>query len=167
MSLYKEDIPGLVVVIVLAALLIGLFTFLGTNSWEQRESTTLYEDGVLVDIVFTPSVHGSGTGVGPSFDLTGNGGIGIAVTSVSVDVPEQHGLLFACQHGKFYIKCDGNKDRMILWKNLAEGTKVTIVYTEVHQVHMRHDFLSSRNLRLVSDRMTAYCFKTAIPQVPK
>ena len=51
-----------------------------------------------------------------------------ATTPVTVTVEPIYGILFECQHGKFYI------ERKRLFETLKKGQKVRVCYQEVHRV---------------------------------
>lgn len=106
-----------------------------------EKSEELTESAVVEDVVFSPSSHGSG--VGPSIDMTGKGGIGIAVTSVSV--PEKYAVVFRCQHGKFIVQGTSRKHQE-LWKRLVRDQEVTVYYHEIYHVTYDGDEVISREL---------------------
>lgn len=113
----------------------------------RREySGELTEKAKVVDLVYTPSRHG--TGLGPTFDLTGEGGIGVAITSVVV--PEIYAVVFECQHGKFIIQSDQKKAKE-LWNRLKEGQEVTVRYREVYDT-------SYYNKEVVEKKLVKYDF---------
>jgi len=101
---------------VCVALLLCLLS-IGCNV--TRYSETLTEEGVVEQTVFTPSTHGTGTGI----DMTGKGGISI----VSVSTSPVWATVFRCQHGKFIIYGQG------LWERMHGGQTVTISYREVYR----------------------------------
>lgn len=132
-----------VVVVCLAAILGA-----GCQKVVIEYSDVLTEPATVVDLVFSPSRHGSG--VGPTIDLTGEGGIGIAITSVSI--PERYAVVFQCPHGKFIIQSEKAKE---LWKRLKVGQEVTVTYKEkyrttyedekvVSRILVKYDFLDAR-----------------------
>lgn len=93
-------------------------------------SDILHEDAKVVDVVYTPSRHGSG--VGPSFGMTseGDAAIGIAITSVSI--PQKYAVVFKCQHGKFISEGE-DKRHKDLWERLQEGQDVDVTYKEIYE----------------------------------
>ncbi len=128
-------------------LLLPLVALLGGCKREVVEySEVLTEPATVVDLVYTPSRHGSG--VGPSFDLTGDGGIGFAVTDVSI--PERYAVIFRCAHGKFIVQNDQNLVRR-LWNELTEGQRVTVSYREQYSA-------TYEDKELLSRRLTKYHF---------
>ncbi|MBI2451807.1 hypothetical protein HYV50_01875 [Candidatus Pacearchaeota archaeon] len=93
-----------------------------------ESSEILHEDAAVVDIVYTPSRHGSGSGFGPTIDSGGN--IGISFSDVSVDIPEKYAVVFKCQHGKFVVQ-GTNQYYRDLWERFTEGQEVDVTYREV------------------------------------
>ena len=114
----------------IASLLLFSISLFSINCKEVKteSSPELTERARVVDVIFQPSNHGSG--VGPTFDLTGNGGLGIAITSV--DIPEKYAVVFECQHGKFIIQGDQQKAKE-LWQRLKRDQQVTVRYKEVYE----------------------------------
>lgn len=106
----------------------GLLT--GCKETKIELSDILHEDAIVSDVVYTPSRHGSGGGMGPTIDITGDGGIGVAMTSVSVHIPEKYAVVFKCQHGKFIVGGTDKQHRDI-WERFSEGQNVDISYREV------------------------------------
>ena len=85
-------------------------------------SDELTEQAEITEVVYTPSLHGSGVGMG----MTAGGSL--VVTNNSVSIPEVHAVVFECQHGKFIIK------RKDMWEKAKIGMKVLIHYKEVFHV---------------------------------
>lgn len=133
--------------------LMAMLTLIGCEETRQEESPTLFEDAVVTEVVYSPSRHGSG--VGPTLDLTGSGGIGIAITSV--DIPEKFAVVFQCQHGKFIV------ERKELWERLKEGQKVTIAYKELY-VSVYDDKNKDGQKELVSKKLVKLDFLDAHPK---
>lgn len=104
---------------------------------EYSEKKT--EPAVVEDVIFTPSLHGSG--VGPTF--TGEGDVGITFTSVNI--PEKYAVVFRCQHGKFVIQGTGEKYKK-LWEHLVRNQEVTVHYKEIYRVTYDGDEVLSREL---------------------
>lgn len=149
----------------LMVLLTLILTACGPRKKTEVEfSPVLEEDAVVVDLVYTPSQHGSGVGVGPSIDMTGEGGLGIAIVPVSVDIPEKYAIVFKCQHGKFIIECN-TPERKALWQKLDEGQKVRVQYKEVYKVtYLIYKDENKRKVKeLVAKNLKKYDFLTAIP----
>ncbi len=117
-----------------ALVLAGTLAITGIGCNQQREveekSDLFYEDAVVSETVYSPSKHGSGTGVGPTFNMDGD--IGISITSVSVDVPEKYAVVFKCKHGKFIIEGKGKKYKE-LWGRFESGDSVSVSYKEVYK----------------------------------
>lgn len=123
--------------LVIAMVLVMSFLFLaGCQRTVNERSDILTEPVRVRDLIFTPSIHG--TGVGPTLDLTGEGGLGIAITSVSTE--EKYSIVFECPHGGFVI------EREELWKKLHEGSTYTCEYLELYKTVYDGDELISREL---------------------
>lgn len=120
--------------IVIVPVLILCALGLGCREVAIEYSKEITERATVVDLVYTPSRHG--TGAGPTFDITGDGGLGIAVTSVNV--PERYAVVFRCQHGKFIVQGDQQKTKEH-WNRLTEGQEVTVRYREVYEVVYEDD----------------------------
>jgi len=99
------------------ALLIACLALAGCK--HEELGPTLTEPGVVVDLPYVPSGHGSGMGVSMK---------GSAVIS-SVEIPARYAIVFECQHGRFVI--EGRPD---IWERLHVGQAVTIRYAEVFEV---------------------------------
>lgn len=84
----------------------------------------LTESARVVDLLYVPSGHGGGGGVG--FTTGGNA----VFTSVDVDIPARYAIVFQCQHGRFVIE-----NHYALWQKLKIGEDVTITYQEVFKVN--------------------------------
>lgn len=159
-----KKINGLIGLLVLA---LFIFTNSACGPYKKTEiarSDILEEDAMVVDLVYTPSQHGSGVGAGPSIDMTGEGGLGIAIVSVSVDIPEKYAIVFKCQHGKFIIECN-TPGRKELWQKLDEGQKVKVKYKEVYElVYLIYKDENKKKVKeLVEKRLKKYDFLTAEP----
>lgn len=90
----------------------------------KRESSgILYEQAMVVDLVYTPATHGSG--ISPTIDT--NLDLGISFTSV--DVEERYAVVFECKHGKFIVQNNQTQAKK-LWNRLKEGQIVTVSYKE-------------------------------------
>ncbi len=100
--------------------------FFNYPKWEKSETMT--EPAVVSDIIFSPSRHGSGVGVG----IDTNGDIGIS--SVSVNVPEQYAVVFECQHGRFVIEGGKGSTAYQLWTRLKKLQPVTVHYREEYKI---------------------------------
>ena len=94
---------------------------------KNDSSTILHEKGVVVDVVYSPSKHGSGAG--PTIDFNGN--IGIAFTSVTV--PERYAVVFKCEHGEKFIVQGKTQEYKDLWQRFVEGDSVDISYKELYR----------------------------------
>lgn len=81
------------------------------------------EPGMVKQLTYVPSGHGSGSGVG--FSAGGN----VVMTTNSVHIPARYGIVFECQHGTFAV--EGHEK---LWKQFREGQEVTIRYRVEYRV---------------------------------
>jgi len=160
----SELVGGASVLLMPLMLFVACWIAMDTTRSSLVESAVMTEPGEVLDIVYSPPAHGSDIGVGPSINMSGHGGVGVAVVPVSIDIPEEHGILFACTHGKFYIKCDGDLGRMSLWQSLKENTPVTIYYSEVYREKYHQKFLRPSTRTLKSRTLKKYSFKTAVPK---
>lgn len=125
----------------LAAILLGVLVilfFVGCSYTKQEFSSTLHEEAVVTETVYTPSRHNTEVGLkafdlaGPiSMDYGGNVGLnlgnGLQVSSVTV--PEKFAVVFTCQHGQFIISRKSIHDRL----TGHQGAKVDIAYREVYK----------------------------------
>ena len=93
-------------------------------------SDVLNENAIVAETVYSPSRHGSGSGIGPTMDFDGN--IGIGISSVSVNIPEKYAVVFKCQHGKFISEGTDQRHKD-LWQRLIEGQEVTVTYKEIFE----------------------------------
>jgi len=99
---------------------LGLIIICGcSEKFMFEESLPLKEEAKVLSMIYTPSYHGSGTGIGPTLNMS-SGGMGIAITSVTIHVAEKYAILFQCQHGKFVIECDNDEGRMRIWNELKK-----------------------------------------------
>jgi hypothetical protein len=146
---------------VLFLLLVLSFAFVACgpyNKTVKEFSAILEEDATVVDLVYTPSRHGSGSGIGPTFDTDGN--LGIAFTNITVDIPEKYAIVFKCQHGKFIIECN-TPERRKLWNDLDEGQKVKVKYREAWLVTYR---VEKKEKTPIAKALKDYWFLTAEPK---
>lgn len=97
---------------------------------EIVESEVLHEDAEVVDVVYTPSRHGSNTELVPTFDFEGN--VNFALTTVTVSIPEKYAVVFRCQHGKFIVEGTDQQHKK-LWSRFTGGEKVDVSYKEVYR----------------------------------
>jgi hypothetical protein len=110
--------------------------------YKTEYSETLTEQAAVLDVIYQPSQHGGGMGVGMS--MSGN----MVVTSNSVDIPAKYAVVFECQHGKFIIEGTGEKHKA-LWQRLKAGQRVTVTYREQWRVDdktrtlVKYDFLDA------------------------
>jgi len=113
--------------------LVLLFT-LGCRDIRKESSAVLYENAVVDGLIYSPSHHSSSMDVG----ITTGGNLSLTPTSISI--PEKHGVVFKCQHGKFYIESKR------LWTELTEGQPVVIEYRELFKVEYKDGKEISREL---------------------
>lgn len=106
-------------------------------------SPTLTEPAKVVDLVYQPSNHGSGLGIG--FGSSPQGGMVTTITPISVDVPEAYAVVFQCQHGKFVIQGEESKAKE-MWNRLKENQDVTVEYREVYESCYKRHLLVSKKL---------------------
>ena len=137
---------------------IGISLFTACKEVKTEISDVLHEDGKVVDLVYSPSNHG--TGIGPTVDLTGDGGMGIAVTSV--DIPEKYAVVFRCQHGKFIIEGTDEKYKN-LWSRLEENQEVDITYRERYKITY-DDIDNDGKKEPIEKRLIKYDFLDAQPK---
>lgn len=113
-----------------------------------EHSAEMRESAEVVDLIYMPDRHGSGSG--PTIGLDGS--VGIAITSVSI--PEKYAVVFRCPHGKFVIQDDQKKAKE-MWHRLRVGQQVTIYYRETYRVRhknrveikrvlVKYDFMDAR-----------------------
>ena len=123
------------------------------NRTYNEPSQVLEEDALVVDLAYTPSRHGDGSGVG----ITTSGDV--AIVSTSVDIPEKYAIVFKCQHGKFIIECN-TPERKKLWMDLDEGQKVKVLYKEMWKATYR---IYKSEKTLLARRLKDYWFLNAVP----
>ena len=100
-----------------------------------ERSPILYEDAIVYDLIFTPPAHMPSTKTeyqfGPYYNwMEGEFEIGFHPAQVpcTITIPPKYGVVFKCQHGKFYI------EREILYKTLQQGQRVNIQYQELYHI---------------------------------
>jgi len=143
----------------LTSLLLSSSFVLGCSGRETRRevSDILHEDAIVVDVVYTPSRHGSGAGLGPTIDFDGN--IGISFSSVSVNIPEKYAVVFKCEHGKF-ISAGTDARHKELWERLQEGQDVDVTYREIFE-STYEDIDKDGKKDLIKRKLIAYDFLDA------
>lgn len=104
----------------LAAFSIFAVLVAGCAKTEYSEERT--ELAEITEVVYTPSQHGFGTGVGMS--MKGNP----VVTTNNITVPETFAVVFKCEHGKFIVQ------RKDAWAKAVVGARVMVRYREVYEV---------------------------------
>lgn len=98
-------------------------------------SQELTEKAEIVEVVYTPSQHGSG--ISPGFSTKGT----MVTSFTSIDIPEVFAVVFQCEHGKFIVK------RKDVWEKAKIGMQVTVRYREAYKVSgkerrlVEYDFL--------------------------
>lgn len=131
----------------------------GCEYTKKEYSSLLTEEAEVVDLVFTPSRHGSGSGVGPSINMEGH--LGISFVSVRVDVPEAFAIVFRCEHGKFIVQSNKHWEPQKvkqLWEELKDGQKVVVTYREIYE--NTYD----ANNKLLESHLIKYDFIDAEPK---
>lgn len=112
----------------------GLLTLISCEDIRREESRVMTEPAKVVSVVFTPGFHSSD--VHPTIDFDGNIGIGIS----SVSVPDKYGIVFQCQHGKFFIKSRE------LYNRLTLGQDVVVSYKEIYRCRYEDAMVKERVL---------------------
>ena len=123
-------------------------------------SDVLTEDAIVSEIVYMPSRHGSGSGIGPTMDFDGN--IGFAFSSVSVSIPEKYAVVFKCQHGKFISEGTDQRHKD-LWQRLSEGHEVVVTYKEIFKSTYQ-DTDGDGKKEVIKRELVAYDFLDAQPK---
>jgi len=123
-------------------------------------SNVLQEDAEVVDVVYSPSRHGSGAGPSFGMDMDGNPTMGLAVTSVSI--PEKYAVVFKCQHGKFIVEGTDNEHKD-LWERMVEGQDVDVTYKEIYEATYK-DLNNDGKRDLVERKLVKYDFLNAQPK---
>lgn len=101
---------------------LSLLTVMLGGCAKTEYSAELTEPAEIMEVVYTPSQHGSGTGMGMSMKGT------MVMTVNNVNIPEVFAVVFKCEHGKFIIQ------RRDIWEKAKIGMKVTVHYREVYRV---------------------------------
>ena len=129
----------------------AIFALLISGCVETKiiNSPEMTEIATVVDIVYTPSNHGSS--VDPTFTLDGD----VGITFTSVDIPERYAVVFECEKHKikFIIQKDQIKTKE-LWGRLKQGQRVTVKYRDVYE-EVRDDG------KLIERRLKKYNFLDA------
>jgi hypothetical protein len=115
----------------------------GCPEVKREFSSTLHEDAVVVEVVYTPPRHDSQVGftafkTGPvGVDYGGNVGIGIGggLQISEVTVHEKFAVVFKCKHGEFIVT------RKEIYHQLKEqkGKTVVVDYREVYRTTYADD----------------------------
>lgn len=100
---------------------------IGCRDIRKESSAILYENAIVDGLIYSPSNRGK------SME-------NLSLTPTSVSIPERHGVVFKCQHGKFYI------ESKILWENLSQGDRVVVEYQELFKVEYKDGKEISREL---------------------
>lgn len=109
--------------------------------YETEYSAVLNEPATVVDVIFSPSNHGDGVGIG--FDMSGKGGM--SVVPVDVDIPAKYAIVFQCKHGKFVI--DRNQEQAKeMWGRLKRDQRVMITYREKYHSTYKDGKMVSKEL---------------------
>jgi len=115
-------------------LFVGMLLLAGCRDIRKESGPLLSEEAVVVDLVYSPGHHSSDLDIG----VTSGGDVSFTPTSISI--PAKHGVVFRCQHGKFYTE---SKE---LWGSLMEGDNVIIDYKELFYVEYENGLEISREL---------------------
>lgn len=140
---------------------LSLATLVGCKEVRHTASDILHEDARVAETVYTPSRHGSGSGVGPTFDPV-SGNVGVGITSVSVRIPEKYAVVFQCDHGKFISEGTDQRHKA-LWEKLSEGQAVDVTYREQYREEW-DDIDRDGEKDLVSRTLIDYDFLDAQPK---
>ncbi|MBI2044548.1 hypothetical protein HYT23_00665 [Candidatus Pacearchaeota archaeon] len=105
---------------------LALLAFGGCRNTKYTQSGIMTERGKVYDTWYSASQHGSG--IGPTINLTGEGGIGVAFTSV--DIPEKYALIIDCEHGVRFITEGTDEEHKKLYYRISRGDSVDISYRE-------------------------------------
>jgi hypothetical protein len=111
-----------------------LLLVVGCRDIRKEAGPILNENATVVDLIYSPSHHSR------SLDLGLTSGGDLSFTPTSVSIPERHGVVFKCQHGKFYVE---DKE---LWLKLIEGDDVVVEYKELFYVEYENGVEISREL---------------------
>ena len=133
----------------------------GCEETKTEYSPILHEDAVVSDVVYTPSRHGSGSGIGPTIDFDGN--IGIGFTDVTVNIPKKYAVVFECQHGKFISEGTDQRHKD-LWGRLKENMEVDVTYKERFRSVYDTDKDGDGQKDLISRALVGYDFLDAQPK---
>lgn len=138
-----------------------VYDYINADRVVTEYSQVLYEDAVVSDVVYSPSRHGSGSGIGPTMDFDGN--MGLAITSTNVRIPEKYAVVFECEHGKFISEGTDTRHKD-LWNKLKEGMEVEVSYREKFQATYGKDNDGDGERDLVSRELVGYDFIDAVPK---
>jgi hypothetical protein len=123
----------------------------------QTFSEEMREPAKVIQPVYTPERHGSGSSSGTTFDMDGN--IGVHFSDVDVHTKAVYGVVFECQHGNFVSQ--GTDERHEdLWKRMRQGSNVTITYREVYSDTIQ---VTDGKETLLGRGLVDYDFIDAIP----
>ena len=119
---------------------LALLAFSGCKTSKYAQSDIMTEKGKVYDTWYSASQHGSG--MGPTIDLTGEGGIGVAFTSV--DIPEKYALIINCEHGVRFITEGTDDKHKELYFRISRDDSVDISFRENYIETWDGDSLISR-----------------------
>ena len=139
---------------------LGLMGCDRTRDYEERTtSATLHEDARVVQTIYAPSRHGTGSDVSPG--ITTSGDISFTFVDVKVDLPEKYAVVFQCQHGKFIVEGTDKKYKN-LQEKLNENDIVDVTYTEQYVDTIRHQKDTKKgDDRVIVRRLVGYDFLDA------
>jgi hypothetical protein len=103
-----------------------ILTMSSCTEVQTEKSPILTEEATVVMLVYSPSEHTKSTTNGTIID--GKGRLGLHTSTTTNTKPEQAGVVFECEHGKFYV---GRKE---LYSRLKVGDVVTVSYQEIYRI---------------------------------
>jgi len=98
------------------------------------------EPGEVVDTLFIPAGHGTGSGWGMS--TSGS----MVFTENSIRVPARYGVVFRCEHGQFASQGQDERHKQ-LWEKLPKGSVVRIQYDVIQ--HLRNGQLYKEEMDFI------------------
>lgn len=122
-----------------------------------EKSSVLHEPAVVVDLIYIPSRHGSGTS--PQIGFNGDGELSLGLEFTSMNMPEKYGAVFKCQHGNFPVS-GPDSSYQALWSKLSEGDSVDVSYQEIYR-NTYEDSNGGGNKELISSELVDYDFLDA------
>jgi len=130
----------------------------GCEHTVEEYSDVLHEDARVIQPIYIPSQHGSGSTISFHSDGEGNLNPGLGVTSI--DINEKYGVVFECKHGNFVVEGEGDKYKK-LWKRMRKDETVDITYKEVYQIRYTTE---NGQRKVLEKRLKDYWFIDAQPK---